>query len=82
MIEEMKTVMVEEASKRINIMEDFEEKEKKALEYFEREEMHIGKKVQKELKKYLEASAQEYNDLKKEKEDIENKYREHLYLAA
>ena len=82
MIADMKEVMVDEASKRINIIEDFEAKEKKALEYLEREEMNIGKKVQKELKKYLEASAQEYNDLKKEKEDIENKYREHLYLAA
>ena len=45
MIEEMKEVMVDEASKRINVMEDFDEKEKKALDYLEREEMHIGKKV-------------------------------------
>ncbi len=45
MIEQMKTVMVEEASKRISIIDDFEQKEKKALAYMEREEMEIGKKV-------------------------------------
>jgi hypothetical protein len=43
--------------------------------------MELGKKVQKELKKYLEASAQEYNQLKKEKDEIFNRFQEHVYLA-
>lgn len=57
MIEEMKLVMVEEAKNRISLAQEFEEKEKKVQKYLEREEMELGKKVQKELKKYLEASA-------------------------
>ena len=78
----MKEFMVDEKIERLKLIEDLEGMEKKVASYQEQDQMVISKKVQKELKKFLEASAQDVIQIQKEKEDMEMRLQEHKYLAA
>lgn len=58
----------------------FEEKQSAFLEYQKNEDKTIQDKVQKELKSYLALTAEKALQLEREKEEIEQKLSERIYM--